>query len=44
VTAGVVSADSRHSTTDQVFEAVNHLLLRGKQAGRNRVVGPSHIR
>ncbi|HET7523848.1 MAG TPA: diguanylate cyclase [Acidimicrobiales bacterium] len=40
VTAGVVTADSRHATADQVFEAVNHLLLRGKEAGRNQVVGP----
>ena len=40
VTAGVVGATSSLVTTDQVFEAVNHLLLRGKEAGRNQVVGP----
>lgn len=41
VTTGVVSADTAFVTTDQVFEAVNHLLLRGKEAGRNQVVGPN---
>ena len=44
VTAGVVTAEARHASPDQVFEAVNHLLLRGKEAGRNQVVGPSQRR
>lgn len=44
ITAGVVGADSRYRTTDEAFEAANLLLLRGKEGGRNRVVGPVPVR
>lgn len=40
ITGGVIGADTRYRTTDEAFEAANLLLLRGKGAGRNRVVGP----
>lgn len=44
ITAGLVGADTRYATPDEAFEAANHLLLRGKEAGRNQVVGPASRR
>jgi len=44
ITAGVIGSDARYTTADAAFEAANHLLLRGKEAGRNQVVGPSRFR
>ena len=40
VTIGVLEALQRHAKVTEVFESVNALLLKGKDAGRNRVIAP----
>jgi diguanylate cyclase (GGDEF)-like protein len=40
VTVGVIEAGFRHQTTKDVVVEVTDLLLKGKQAGRNRIVWP----
>ena len=43
VTIGALEALPRHATATEVFDAVNALLLKGKDAGRNRVVTPRSL-